>query len=583
MPSTGPRSGESSSPDALRHNGAQPVALASGSIGSVQAARFLDSIIEHLPAMIFVKDADDLRFARFNRAGELLLGLSRDQLIGKNDYDFFPSDQADAFTHKDREVLASRALHDIPQEPINTPHGTRWLHTLKIPILDDAGEPRFLLGVSMDISEQKRAEELLRSTNEELELRVRERTAALNEQLEELRRTEDALARTEEQLRQSQKMEAIGRLAGGIAHDFNNLLSVVLGYADMLLQQMPGEDKGRAYVEEIERAGSRASELTHQLLAFGRRQVLKPTNIDLNAVVFRIERMLSRLLGEDIELTLEPGLNLSTVKADPSQIEQVLMNLIVNARDAMPRGGVLTIKTCDCELDQAFASTHLGAEPGAFVRLTVQDTGVGMDKATQAQIFEPFFTTKEPGRGTGLGLSTVFGIVRQSGGFITVDSTPGAGATFQVYLPRVAGAPTEVQRQTVAPQSVRGSETILLVEDEEQVRTFAAQCLRQLGYQVIEADGPEQALRSAAAHAAVIHLLLTDVIMPERAGGELAKELLQQRPQLRVLFMSGYTDDAVARHGVPSTAVAFMQKPLTPNLLARRVRETLDAATLSAG
>jgi two-component system cell cycle sensor histidine kinase/response regulator CckA len=576
-----PSSGQSSPPDASHQKVGQPAASAGGVIGSVHAARFLDSIIEHLPAMIFVKDAEDLRFARFNRAGEQLLGLARDQLIGKNDYDFFPPDQADAFTQKDREVLASRALHDIPQEPINTPHGTRWLHTLKIPILDDAGEPRFLLGVSMDISEQKRAEELLRSTNEELELRVRERTAELNKQLEDLRRAEDALARTEEQLRQSQKMEAIGRLAGGIAHDFNNLLSVVLGYAEMLLQQMPEEDKGRAYVEEIERAGSRASELTHQLLAFGRRQVLKPTHIDLNAVVFRIERMLSRLLGEDIELTLQPGLNLGTVKADPSQVEQVLMNLIVNARDAMPRGGVLTLKTDNCQLDQSFAAAHLGAAPGDFVRLTVQDTGIGMDKATQAQIFEPFFTTKEPGRGTGLGLSTVFGIVRQSGGFISVTSSPGCGASFEVYLPRVAGAPAEVPRQLAAPQSVRGSETILLVEDEEQVRTFAAKCLRQLGYQVIEADGPAQALRSAEAHAAVIHLLLTDVIMPERAGGELATELLQQRPQLRVLFMSGYTDDAVARHGVPSSAVAFMQKPLTPNLLARRVRETLDAETLT--
>jgi PAS domain S-box-containing protein len=552
-------------------------------LGTVQAARFLDSIIEHLPAMIFVKDAVDLRFARFNRAGETLLGMSREDLIGKNDYDFFPKEQADFFTQKDREVLASRALHDIPQEPIATAQGTRWLHTLKIPILDDGGEPRFLLGVSMDISSQKHAEELLRSTNEELERRVKERTSELKKQLEDLRRTEDALARTEEQLRQSQKMEAIGRLAGGIAHDFNNLLSVVLGYADMVLQQMPKEHPHHPYIEEIERAGSRASELTHQLLAFGRRQVLKPIRLDLNAVVFRMERMLSRLLGEDIELALQPGLHLGTVMADASQVEQVLMNLIVNARDAMPRGGTLTLRTDNCELDQAAANSHLGAEPGSYVRLGVQDTGLGMDKATQSQIFEPFFTTKEPGRGTGLGLSTVFGIVRQSGGFIGVESAPGQGANFGVYLPRIAGLPAETPRLLAPPVNVRGSETILLVEDEEQVRTFAAKCLRQLGYQVIEADGAAQALRSAEAHAGAIQLLLTDVIMPGCDGGELAAELLARRPQLRVLFMSGYTDDAMARHGVPRSAVTFLQKPLTPNLLATQVRQALDGEAQSAG
>jgi two-component system cell cycle sensor histidine kinase/response regulator CckA len=545
-------------------------------IGPVQAARFLDSIIEHLPAMIFVKDAEDLRFARFNRAGEQLLGLSREQLIGKSDYDLFPKEQADFFTHKDREVLASRALHDIPQEPIATPHGTRWLHTLKIPILDELGEPRFLLGVSMDISAQKRAEELLRSSNEELEHRVQERTAALNQQLEELRQAKDALARTEEQLRQSQKMEAIGRLAGGIAHDFNNLLSVVLGYADLVLQALPEDHAQRAYVEEIERAGSRASELTHQLLAFGRRQVLKPTQLDLNAVVFRMERMLSRVLCEDIELTFEPDVGLGTVEADPSQLEQVLMNLVVNARDAMPRGGVLRLKTENCEIDAATASRLLGAEAQSYVRLVVKDSGVGMDRATLAQIFEPFFTTKEPGKGTGLGLSTVFGIVRQSGGFLSVESEPGQGATFFVYLPRVAGPPMEVPRSQPPPANLQGNETILLVEDQEQVRSLAAKCLRQLGYHVIEAYGAAQALRSAQAHAGTIHLLLSDVVMPERPGGELALELLRARPGLRVLFMSGYADDAIARHGLPAGAVSFMQKPLTPSLLATRVREALD-------
>ncbi|HEX6243289.1 MAG TPA: ATP-binding protein, partial [Polyangiales bacterium] len=296
-----------------------------------------------------------------------------------------------------------------------------------------------------------------------------------------------------------------------------------------------------------------------------------------NAVVFRLERMLSRVLGEDIELSFEPGLNLGTVKADPSQVEQVLMNLIVNARDAMPRGGVLRVKTDNTELDEQTARGYLGAEARSYVRLTVQDSGVGMDAATLSQIFEPFFTTKDPGKGTGLGLSTVFGIVRQSGGFVGVDSQLGQGATFRVYLPQVAGAPVEAPSPPPQPENLRGNETILLVEDEEQVRSFAAACLRQLGYHVIEAHGASQALSSAQAHDGPIHLLLTDVIMPERPGGELARELREQRPLLRVLFMSGYSDDATARHGVPAGAVSFMQKPLTLNLLATRVRQALDA------
>jgi PAS domain S-box-containing protein len=547
------------------------------SLDAEQTSHLLDSLIEHLPAMVFVKEVESLRFVRFNRAGERLLGTTRELLLGKNDYDLFPASQADAFTQKDREVVASRVLHDIPQEPIETAHGVRWLHTLKIPILDADGTPRFLVGVSMDISEQKRAEELLRSANEELELRVAARTAELEKQIEDLRKAQDALARSEAQLLQSQKMEAIGRLAGGIAHDFNNVLSVVLGYAELVLQKTEPQDSRRAYVEEIERAGLRASELTHQLLAFGRRQVLKPICLDLNAVVLQIDRMLSRVLGEDIDLAFEPGRNLGTVEADRGQIEQVLMNLIVNARDAMPRGGALVLSTENVEVDQQFADAQLGASPGSYIRLSVKDSGAGMNETTLRQIFEPFFTTKEPGKGTGLGLSTVFGIVRQSGGFINARSEQGKGTTFDVYFPRVEAAPTKVKASLPQPSKQQGgTETVLLVEDEASVRNLAADCLRQLGYQVLEAATVRQALQFAETHAGPIHLLLADVIMPGRAGVDLAAQVLAKRPALRILLMSGYSEEALTRHGMPNREVAFMRKPLTPSMLGTRVREVLD-------
>ncbi|HEY6877419.1 MAG TPA: PAS domain-containing protein, partial [Polyangiales bacterium] len=296
------------------------------------AARFLDSIIEHLPAMVFVKRASDLRFSRFNRAGEELLGVSREELIGKNDYDIFPREQAEFFTHKDREVLASGALVDIPQEPIQTPSGVRWLHTLKIPVKDAEGRPTHLLGVSMDITEQKRAAELLMLSHDQLQQNIAERTAELERQMRELERAEAALAHAQAELRHSQKMEAIGRLAGGVAHDFNNLLTVIGGYSDLLLAQLPEDNGARSYVEQIHRAAERASDLTQQLLAFGRRQVLKPKTLELGTVVHGMQDMLSRLLGEDVQLVVRTAAAVGRVVADPNQIEQVIMNLVVNAR-----------------------------------------------------------------------------------------------------------------------------------------------------------------------------------------------------------------------------------------------------------
>jgi PAS domain S-box-containing protein len=538
-------------------------------------SKFVDSIIEHLPAMVFVKDAKDLRFVRFNRAGEELLGVPRSSMLMKNDYDLFPQEQADFFVANDRDVLGNQELRDIPQEPIETPHGTRWLHTRKIPILDDAGAPQYLLGVSLDITNQKSAEEVLRSSHEALERRVRERTAQLEQQIAERERAEEALARTEEQLRQSQKMEAIGRLAGGIAHDFNNLLSVVLGYSELVLKNLPAHSTMRSHVDQINRAGIRAADLTRQLLAFSRRQVLQARTLDLNEIVLGLESMLARLVGEDIEVLIRPGAQLSAVKADPSQVEQVIMNLVVNARDAMPVGGKLTIETSNVDLDAQFVTAHLGAERGAHVMLTVSDTGVGMDKATLNRVFEPFFTTKDTGKGTGLGLATVFGIVRQSGGLISVSSEPGNGATFKVYLPAVERV-SDVPYATKPRADLRGSETILLVEDDEQVRTFAATCLRELGYRVLPALSPAEAIVQAAEFTAPIELLLTDVVMPGMGGRALAAQLLERHPGMRVLFMSGYTDDAIVRHGVLESGMAFLQKPITPALLATRTREVLD-------
>jgi two-component system, cell cycle sensor histidine kinase and response regulator CckA len=533
------------------------------------AARFLNSILEYLPAMVFVKRASDLRFERFNRAGEALLGLTRDSLIGKNDFDIFPPEQAEFFTEMDRQVLACGALVDIPEEPIQTPEGVRWLHTLKIPVTDEKGVPTHLLGVSMDITEQKRAAELLILTRDELQHGIAQRTAELETQMRELERTEDALARSQAELRHSQKMEAIGRLAGGVAHDFNNLLTVIGGYSELVLAQL-GEGESRAYVEQIHRAAGRASDLTQQLLAFGRRQVLKPKVIDLAEVVRGMENMLSRLLGEDVLLTVRGGRGLAVI-ADPNQVEQVIMNLVVNARDAMPQGGQLTIETFEVAADD---SPLAGAtqQPCAAVCLRVSDTGVGMDATTVEQIFEPFFTTKPVGKGSGLGLSTAFGITKQSGGTIAVQSELGRGSVFSIYLPAHDGLCTAPEVDT-PPVELRGSERVLLVEDEPPVREFAAVCLRSLGYRVVEATGPRDALCKGLVQD--FDLLLTDVVMADGGGRALAEELTRRVPGLKVLFMSGYADDAVALRGVLAAGAAFLQKPLTKQKLATQVRRAL--------
>jgi PAS domain S-box-containing protein len=382
----------------------------------------------------------------------------------------------------------------------------------------------------------------------------------------------------EQQLRQSQKMEAVGRLAGGIAHDFNNLLMVISGYSELLLDRIGvGDPAMRGPAQEIASAASRATTLTRQLLAFSRKQMMTPKVFDLNAVVSENLRMLNRLIGEDIDLVMVPGDNLGQVKADPSQIEQVIMNLAVNARDAMPKGGKLTIETGNVTLDGSYARLHAPAIPGEYVMLAISDTGAGMDSETQSHIFEPFYTTKGP-KGTGLGLSTVYGIVKQSGGYIWVYSEAGKGTTFKIYLPRVSEAGEVAAAAAQAPATVRGHETILLVEDEATVRQLARECLELQGYVVLEAPEGAAALQLAQAHPGPIHLLLTDVIMPGMTGRELANRLSQSRPGIRVLYMSGYTENAIGHNGMLDAGVMLLQKPFSLPTLRAKVREVLDMA-----
>ncbi len=381
----------------------------------------------------------------------------------------------------------------------------------------------------------------------------------------------------EQQLRQAQKMEAVGRLAGGIAHDFNNILTAITGYADLLLEDLGATDPRRQDADEIHKAADRAAGLTRQLLAFSRQQVLQPTVLEVNKLVSDLEKMLRRLLGEDVELGTRLAPTTGRVKADPGQLEQVIMNLAVNARDAMPNGGKLTLETGNVDLDGAYAADHYPARAGPFVMLAVSDTGIGMSEETQVHMFEPFFTTKEKGKGTGLGLATVYGIIKQSGGFIWVYSEVGHGTTFKLYLPRVEELAERASQPAQAPaRAARGTETVLVVEDEAPVRSVARQVLERHGYTVLEAPSAEAALDIVARYSGTIHLLLTDVVMPGLNGRELANRLAGLRPDAKVIFMSGYTDDAVTRHGVLEPGSAYVQKPFTPDAIARKVREVLD-------
>jgi signal transduction histidine kinase len=375
----------------------------------------------------------------------------------------------------------------------------------------------------------------------------------------------------------NERMAALGRLTGGVAHDFNNILTAIIGYGELLLRRMDEREPKRRDIEEIVKAGGRAAELTKQLLAFSRKQVLQPKVIDLNRVVADIQAMLARLIGENIELrtNLNPGLGY--VKVDPGQIEQVIINLAVNARDAMPKGGKLTIETTNVEVDESYAQTDPSVETGAYVMLAVSDTGHGIDRDLVPHIFEPFFTTKERGKGTGLGLATVYGIVKQSGGNVWVYSEPGKGTTFKVYIPRVDEAVELDDARAPAVESLRGTETILLVEDQEVVRRLVRKILETRGYTVLEACDAQDALSLFHQYEGRIQLIITDVVMPGMSGRDLAQRLEELGNEIRVLYMSGYTDDTIVRHGVLDPAIPFLQKPFTPDVLSRKVREVLDA------
>ena len=381
----------------------------------------------------------------------------------------------------------------------------------------------------------------------------------------------------ERQLRMAQKMEAIGRLSGGIAHDFNNLLGVIIGYSRVLRKALANNAALCEHAVEIEKAGQRAASLTKQLLAFSRQQVLTPAVLNLNTLASDMEKMLPRLLGEDVEVSLTLDPDLGNVKADQSQIEQVIMNLAVNARDAMPMGGKLKIQTANMELDQAYTWNHPGSKVGSYVMLAVTDTGTGMDAGTLTHIFEPFFTTKERGKGTGLGLATVYGVVKQSNGYIWVDSAPGKGASFQIYLPRHVGEPAVDEQKVDLGEKLGGSESILLVEDAEPLRKLAQTFLAAAGFRVLSAASGEDALEVAARHGGTFDLLLTDVVMPGMNGRVLAEQLLPRQPGMKVLYMSGYTDSFIAGHGVLDPGGAqLLHKPFTEEVLIRKVREVLD-------
>jgi PAS domain S-box-containing protein len=510
-----------------------------------QTRALLAAIVESAQDAIISKRLDGT-ITSWNAAAEHLFGYARREVIGKPITILVPSDRFD-----EERALIERITAGGRVDPYETVRlrkdGTEVVVSISLaPIRDPTGK---VVGAS------KTAHDLT----------ARRKAAA-------------ALQRAEEQLRQSQKMEAVGRLAGGVAHDFNNMLSVILSYGDLMLGEMKPGEPMRDDLEEIRKAGRRAADLTRQLLMFSRQQMLEPRVVDLNEVLANMDKMLQRILGADVDLVSLPSKPLGRVRIDPSSVEQVIMNLVVNARDAMPTGGQLTMETADVELDEAYAQEHFGVTPGPHVMLAITDSGTGMDRATLARIFEPFFTTKGSGKGTGLGLSTVFGIVQQGGGSVWVYSEPGKGTTFKVYLPRVDAA-IERLRPTVPPTTVRGSEMILLVEDDDQVRAVARGILVKHGYHVIEARNGGEALLISEKHAGTIHLLLSDVVMPQMSGPELARRLASTRPGMRVLCMSGYTDDSIVRHGVLEARLAYLQKPITPEALATRVREVLDGKT----
>lgn len=493
-------------------------------------------LVENAHDIIYSHDLQG-NYTSINKAGEVITGYTVEEALKLNLSDSVAPESLPKAREMIRRKLAGEHVTAYEIE-ITAKDGRRVTVEANTKLVYQDGVPVGVQGIARDISDRKQLED---------------------------------------QLRQSQKMEAIGQLAGGVAHDFNNLLTAIIGYSGLALQRIEDESPLKPYIEEIKKAGDRAANLTRQLLAFGRKQILQPLPLNLNDVITDLNKMLRRLIGEDIRLAARLDFDLKKIKADPGQIEQVLMNLVVNARDAMPRGGNLTIETANIQIDEEYAGRHIGVSSGAYVMLAVSDNGTGMDDETEAKIFEPFFTTKEKGKGTGLGLSTVYGIVKQSGGNIWVYSEPGHGTTFKIYLPQIDDPVRTVQAKPEDDSIPGGSETVLLVEDEDVVRGLAQRILEEAGYRVITANGGAEAVTWCANNAETIHLLLTDVVMPDLSGKELAERVTSLRPQTKVLFMSGYTDEAIVHHGVLDSNVEFLQKPFTPTALSRKVRQALDS------
>ncbi len=494
------------------------------------------ALAESAAAAIFISQGDRMVYA--NAATAHILGVDPQGLLGREFWDFIHPDSRELVRER-REVRlrGSEVLSRYEMKILTAEGKERWID-FTATMVEWEGKPA-VLGTAFDVTERKKLEE---------------------------------------QFRQAQKMEAVGRLAGGIAHDFNNLLGVIIGYSELLLETPAvGDPAVRRKIDEIHKAATRAASLTRQLLAFSRQQVLEPRVLSVNTVVAEMEKMLRRLIGEDIELVTRLDDGLGLVKADPGQLEQVLMNLAVNARDAMPRGGRLLLQTSNVDVDETMARQRATFKPGRYALLSVSDTGVGMEDEVRAHLFEPFFTTKEKGKGTGLGLATVYGIVKQSGGYIWVYSEPGRGSTFKIYLPRVDETDQEIRPAPVELETLHGTETVLVVEDEDSLRQLMCEFLGQSGYTVLQAGDATAALAIAGKHSE-IRLLVTDVVLPGRSGRELAEELQKERPDIKVVYVSGYTDDAMLRHGIDDPGVAFLQKPFSRDALLRKVRATLDGS-----
>ncbi len=620
--------------------------------------KFIESIMENIPDVVYVVDASEFRLLEINRAGEQWFGRTREELVGKNAYDLFPEERADRYKQRFEDVLSRGGMVEYPDARVLTANGEyQWMHTRVVPVFNDDGEPEYLIGISVDITRRREAEEdrsrFFEAVRQSAESIVITDTAAtiqfVNPAFERISgyRSEEVVGRNprilqsgkydkefyrqmwdrlsrgkvwqgelvnkkkdgslftedvtispvmdesgvmvnyiavkrdvteernlEDQLRHAQKMEVVGRLAGGVAHDFNNMLSVILGTTQMLLLR-DGLDEGMVReLEQIRAAARRSADITRQLLAFSRKQVIDPKVVDINQLVADITKMLARLLGDDIEIIFVPDEGVGRIKIDPGQLHQVIINLCINARDAMDNGGTLVLETLEVVFDDEYCRQHVGFQPGHFVMLAVSDTGTGIDDDIKEHIFEPFFTTKEEGRGTGLGLASVYGAVKHNKGFINVYSDPGIGTTFKLYFPVCA----DDENEEVVPKTdvvAVGPLSILLVEDNPMVRQLTTSMLEVMGHTVLVAETPQEAVSLCKTKHPAIDLLLTDVVMPGMTGKVLHQVVSTFYPELKTLFMSGYSANVIAHHGVLDDGVHFLQKPFSMQELAQKISESI--------